>query len=632
MRLRSVSISNYKNLRDFSIDFAGEEFIDIFVGKNGSGKSNFLEALIEIFDHLYTFNAKGVGPGFNYTIRWSIEGTDTELSWEGAPPPDSDAFSIKVGGKSYKTLRKATLPKNIIVYYSGQNDNVAALVRRYVDSYRQSVKKANVARIPEFINIGPDYKALLLAIMLMMPEVTRARQFLCSKLGIESVGQKTGLTLHRPGKGIVNQKRAFDPFEADELFWGVKGVAREFLDRLMACITGEFTPGSLYDRETQTYRLQIDVNRFREEFADTTPDEVFCQFNALHTLGMIENVAIPVRLGNQVEVTSRAFSDGQFQSIYLFAISELFKNRECLTLLDEPDAFLHPEWQHDFLNQVLQISEEAAKTNHILMSSHSASTIAAKVDTRLRVFEVNGQAVAPAERDKGEIIGSLSAGLISYSEAEAQLNILHALENTEGPVVFTEGVTDEVILEIAWKKLFGDRQRPFEIQGTFGCGFLGALLREESIYNDHPDRKFFGVFDFDEAYNNWNSNNTEFIQQDVARGLVRRKQNHPGFFILLPVPPALTVRTQVINPQTGEHYRERSALPIEMLFHDTPGLEEHFCDDQSRPGNIRKLACKKTVFARQIVPEIDAAHFECFRPLFEFIETQIVAEIADGEL
>ena len=40
MRLKSVLIKEYKNLRDFSIDFAGDSFLDIFVGKNGSGKSN----------------------------------------------------------------------------------------------------------------------------------------------------------------------------------------------------------------------------------------------------------------------------------------------------------------------------------------------------------------------------------------------------------------------------------------------------------------------------------------------------------------------------------------------------------------------------------------------------------------
>ncbi|MEX3007198.1 AAA family ATPase [Hoeflea sp. TYP-13] len=448
MRLRSVSINCYKNLRDFSLDFSGEEFIDIFVGKNGSGKSNFLEALIEIFDHIYTFKAENSGPDFDYSISWDIRGAETRLEWKG------EVLSINIAGKAYKTLRKVPLPANIIVYYSGQNDTVSDLIRRYRDSYRRTVRKANVADIPRFIGIGPDYKAMLLALMLMMPEHTRARQFLYTKLGIEGVGSKTALKLRRPGKGIVHQSRAYDPFEDDQLFWGVQGVARRFLDRLMGCITGDFTPGSLYARDTDTYQLNIDVAKFRETFVDTPPDEVFCQFNALHALGMIEDVSIPVRLGHAVEVTSRAFSDGQFQSIYLFAISELFKNRECVTLLDEPDAFLHPEWQYDFLSQVQQISEEAAKSNHILMSSHSASTVASKVKTRLRTFEINGQFVAPAELEKPEIINSLSAGLISFSEQEALLNIEQIVGASTRPIVFTEGVSDVAILKTAWERLY----------------------------------------------------------------------------------------------------------------------------------------------------------------------------------
>jgi len=40
MRLKSVFISQYKNLRNFDLTFDGTSFIDVFVGKNGSGKSN----------------------------------------------------------------------------------------------------------------------------------------------------------------------------------------------------------------------------------------------------------------------------------------------------------------------------------------------------------------------------------------------------------------------------------------------------------------------------------------------------------------------------------------------------------------------------------------------------------------
>lgn len=61
MRLRSVWISEYKNLRDFSIGFDGNGFIDIFVGKNGSGKSNSREALIEISDPLSDFDPDAAG-------------------------------------------------------------------------------------------------------------------------------------------------------------------------------------------------------------------------------------------------------------------------------------------------------------------------------------------------------------------------------------------------------------------------------------------------------------------------------------------------------------------------------------------------------------------------------------------
>lgn len=56
MRLKSLTIGQYKNLKDFTLIFDGSSFIDVFVGKNGSGKSNLFEALIEIFRHPYEYD------------------------------------------------------------------------------------------------------------------------------------------------------------------------------------------------------------------------------------------------------------------------------------------------------------------------------------------------------------------------------------------------------------------------------------------------------------------------------------------------------------------------------------------------------------------------------------------------
>jgi energy-coupling factor transporter ATP-binding protein EcfA2 len=612
MRLKSVFISKYKNIQDFSLNFDGYGFIDIFVGKNGSGKSNFLEALIEIFDHIYGFKPGEAGPGFDYRIAWEISGTETHISWLEQ--------ELAINGKGRKQIAKTPLPSNIVVYYSGQNDTVAGLIRRYRESYRRKIRKSTVAESPRFVGIGPDYKTLLLALMLMLPEEAMARQFLCKKLGIEVTGGTTWLKLRRPS--IAHKTKAYDPFDDNQLFWGTKGIAREFLAQLMGCIVGDFTPGGLYSRDSDTYRIEIDIGKFRAIFADTPPDDVFCLFNSLRALGMIEDISIPVRLAADAEVSSRAFSDGQFQSVYLFAISELFKNRNCITLLDEPDAFLHPEWQHDYLQQIQAISSDAKRTNHILMSSHSASTIASKVESRIRIFEVKGNKAEANERDKSDIIKSLSAGLITFSETEARLNIKHILKGTKRPILFTEGISDEIILETAWEKLNPGVEAPFEIQSAFSASFLSVLLTDQTLYDDNHGRVFFGLFDFDDAYNCWNIKGDD-IEIIAERCLTRKRKDCEGYSMLLPVPPVISIRDQVINAATGQHYKSEARLTIELMFRDVPGLEAYFEVDPTRPGGSIRFKGKKTRFASQVVPLLGAAHFEVFRPIFDFIGSKI---------
>ncbi len=53
MRLTSLYIGQYKNLREFSLSFDGSSFIDVFDGKIGTGKSNLFEVLIEVFRPMF---------------------------------------------------------------------------------------------------------------------------------------------------------------------------------------------------------------------------------------------------------------------------------------------------------------------------------------------------------------------------------------------------------------------------------------------------------------------------------------------------------------------------------------------------------------------------------------------------
>ncbi len=191
--------------------------------------------------------------------------------------------------------------------------------------------------------------------------------------------------------------------------------------------------------------------------------EQFRLFDNLETLEMIDSIHYA---GETIIGFLDQFSDGQFQSVYIYSIIELFKDRNCITLLDEPDSFLHPEWQFEFLKQVFDITDDDSAKNHVLLSSHSASTITTVEDDIISLFEINDNKVETSKVCKSNVINSLSAGLILFSESEARLNINHVLANTSGPVLFTEGITDEIILETAWQKLYPDEDRPFEIQNA----------------------------------------------------------------------------------------------------------------------------------------------------------------------
>lgn len=633
MRLKSVFISQYKNLKNFTLSFDGASFIDVFVGKNGSGKSNLFEALIEIFRHLYEFDNKGE-IGFEYTVKYEISGTETEIAWR--------AGKLNVNGKARKTIGDTSLPDNVLIYYSGHNDTVSGLVQRYELDFSKRIKGANSNESRRFIGIGSEYKQLLLAVLLAQPAENRARQFICQKLGIAKLGMRKPGTdeLTEPVLRLVFERPTYaigDKFNveynnADDRYWKAEGITKGFLDRLTLCVVqspGDMTVSEGYFASDDRYILYVDIAKLQQEFADFTAQELFRQFDNLKTLGLLADIAVPLTLTSGLDASIAHFSDGQFQSVYIYSIVELFKDRNCLILLDEPDAFLHPEWQFDFLRQVFEITDAAAKTSHVLMSSHSASTITCAKESVINLFEFDGDKVSLTKVNKADVIKSLSAGLITFSESEARLNIQHVLKNTSGPVLFTEGITDEMILETAWAKLYPTEKRCFEIQNAFSCGFQRNLVKDNALYQNHPGRMFFSLFDFDEAYNDWNQLGQD-VQTDPALCLAKKRAASESYALLLPVPATGQIHQQVINPRTGGNYGNKSLLTIELLFHGIGGLDAYFTVDTERTDGFIKFVSdsQKVTFARDVVPTIDAVHFAVFHPLFEFIKSKCAGGVA----
>lgn len=558
MRLKSLTIGQYKNLKDFSLSFDGSGFIDVFVGKNGSGKSNLFEALIQIFRHLYEFDKYDLG--FDYTIKYEIEGAETEIGWNDG--------KLTINGSERKTLGQTPLPDNVLIYYSGHNDTVADLVRQYEANFSKRIKKADFSESRRFIGIGPEYKALLLAVLLMQKADNKARQFICDKLGIAAVAQEVKLKLQRPSYA-TDSRFDIEDSHADR-YWKPEGITKSFLDRLDKCVSLAPNNGPLRDEgyfasaDRKDYYIQyFDISKIQTELGGNAQD-TFRQFDNLKTLGMLADISIPLTLTNGLNASTAHFSDGQFQSVYIYSIVELFKDRNCLTLLDEPDAFLHPEWQFGFLKQVFEITDTTSKKNHVLMSSHSAATLCPLEEQQISLFKIENSIVSCCKRSKKDMINELSDSFIQYSEDESRLLIDNVIRSSLRPILFVEGPSDVSILNTAYKKLYPNEEVAILVQDAFDRGFIKILLARNEIFATYPDKQMFALFDFDDAYDDWRELGGAHLVTDISRGLTRKLDGKNAHTFLLPVPN---------NQLRGQVWDE--ANPIEKIK-----PRPHYCIEQ----------------------------------------------------
>lgn len=115
VKLKKLYIKQYKNLKDFTIDFESGNGLSILVGNNGSGKSNVLEAISGIFANDYS--AK-VTYDFVYSLTYEINGSEVKLEqtiYRRQYYVNDKVIAIK------DLISQGLLPTNVIALYSGED-------------------------------------------------------------------------------------------------------------------------------------------------------------------------------------------------------------------------------------------------------------------------------------------------------------------------------------------------------------------------------------------------------------------------------------------------------------------------------------------------------------------------------
>jgi hypothetical protein len=188
--------------------------------------------------------------------------------------------------------------------------------------------------------------------------------------------------------------------------------------------------------------------------------------------------------------------------------------------------------------------------------SHSPTTIASAPEDSIYVMSKSGLNRVE-KKSKSDALAILTEGFATINDLEPTLSIEYNISKTDLPVLFTEGITDKIIIETAWGKLYPENVMPFYVQDCFDASFLANLFRrgydgKDGIFVTQSNQILVALFDFDEeGYNSWNglSKLSEHIETNPKNGLMRKNAEGNGYAMLLPVPNNTSIERQVIKKE-----------------------------------------------------------------------------------
>ncbi|EGQ8081162.1 TPA: AAA family ATPase [Vibrio parahaemolyticus] len=416
--------SGFKNVEDLEIDFDNKQLLTVLIGRNGSGKSNVIEALVRIFRALDL----GDEPApFSYKLRYTLGSSSDRLVEVDASPEygstpiqqhkiqvsildESGQYSLPESISLSKVTRDKEgnsdyLPKHLFAYYSGPSDRLEDLFKPHRTKFYNQLLKNQVKiedEVRPLFYAKPFHSQFVLLAFFLNQQKGVGREFLQDQLGIESF-HSAHFVFRRPEWGKNNKK---------DLFWGARGVVRDFLERILPHSLGAIKTV----REEETTLTGKGVNN---EFVHLFLPDLYSLKKVAQGLGaknffkmlestllsdLLSSVHIKVRLKNGEIVSFSELSEGEQQLLTVLGLLEFTMEEDSLFLLDEPDTHLNPAWAakyHSFLKRFIPDKRFC----HILMVTHHPLAIAELKKEQIQVLrkDVEGQSLAeiPSESPIG---------------------------------------------------------------------------------------------------------------------------------------------------------------------------------------------------------------------------------------
>lgn len=440
MRIKSLWISEYKNLKNFTIDFDTSSPLNIIIGANGSGKSNFLEALALIFKELFlikevlyyadktlgeevfkreTLNLSLLSLPFDYSM--SIETREKEII--EIKYSKNDIYQFKKNSEGISLFYGLDyLPQNILVNYSGNAKRLENIVDKFVfEKTKIESKISDIEDFQEYYDKAKDYdfNGLSLFNERMLDLIILSNFYLdinfdselFKTLGIEkfeNIEFNFNIPKELPKGYGTYRYEGKERLSYEEIKYhfldGDSRTILEILEKFGEIKTSRYS-GYISKISLNSIQLYKLFEKLENEYFINYQDFFKYLFSLFETI-RIRNVKLNFLMhknGKSITVDTKELSEGERQFILNTGISDLFTHSKSIFLLDEPDTYLHPKWQRllpEFLNK-------SSIKGQIFMTTHSPLTLGKVNKESIKIFK-DGQVYVPSSdsmnRDVSDIL------------------------------------------------------------------------------------------------------------------------------------------------------------------------------------------------------------------------------------
>ncbi|KIO51602.1 AAA family ATPase [Flavobacterium hibernum] len=443
MKIKSVYIPDFLILKDFKIVFEHNKDLAVIIGDNGSGKSTLLEVIAYIFGHLHKYFVLDDKTA-EFIDGYEIEFTSTYKSKVYEIYLKSIYISqktntfkpvIRINGNemSISQIEKEFggfsnfLPSRIGVYYAGEAKFLQALSEHFENKFIDDlIKKGNPytlnpLNLPKerpFYYVKDIYLGLiLLSLLVNAGKNNEIKKLLLKLLGeVDMGGIDTIITIKKP---------IWAKSDKDTL-WGINSnFVEQFVHKLNA--TASKVDNEKKDTIFYTYYGILDLVNLFSDSEDS--DYAFMVLDTLFYNGLLENISITLKKTDGTEIDSERLSEGQRQFIVTSGLSALWKDQENkLFLYDEPDVFLHPKWQREFIPFI----KPYFQNSFAILTTHNPSFISSLDNSFGSLYhfaegKLHQHKSKYYGRDVNDVIREIMGGEIRPEWAEKKINEVDGL-------------------------------------------------------------------------------------------------------------------------------------------------------------------------------------------------------------